>query len=322
MRTNKALAVTPQRKRISQSERRKIIFCVLVLAVPVIQVILMYFAVNINSILLAFKNYKLDASGNLSYTWCGLDNFTSFIESVFLEGGALKKAFANSLLVASVNLFFGIPCSLLFSYYIYKKKFGYQMFNVLLFVPGIVSSIVMVILFSYFVDRAIPALFLNVFDKKVVGLLSSPNMSSIFSTLILFNVWTGFGSNVLMYSSSMGRIPPEIVEAAEIDGCGSTGEFFRITLPLIYPTISTFLVVQIAGMFGNQAALYSFFGERADPELWTIGYWFFTQTLAGRDSFVSLPVPAAGGLVFTMIVAPLTLTVRFILDRFDPQVEF
>lgn len=313
---------TVKRKNLFQKEWRKILFCTAVLIVPIIQVVLLYFVVNINSILLAFKSYKLDSSGNLSYVWCGFDNFSSFIESIFFEGGALKKAFGNSLKMYAVSIFICTPLALLFSYYIYKKKAGYQTFNVLLFVPSIVSSIVMVILFSYFVDRALPSAVLKLFGIKMTGLLSSHDQSDIFRTLILFTLWTGFGSNVLMYSSAMGRIPPEIVEAAEIDGCGSFSEFFKITLPLIYPTISTFLVVGIAGIFSNQAALFSFFGEKANPELWTMGYWFFVRTLAGRTSVVSLSVPAAGGLVFTLLVAPLTLLVRHILDRFDPQVEF
>ena len=322
MTDDKSVYSGQKKKRINQNELKKITFCILVLAVPILQVIIMYFCVNVNSILLAFKRYSQDSTGKLSFVWCGFDNFKTFLDIVFSSGGALKKGFYNSLILAGVTFFVGVSFALLFSYYIYKKRFGYRTFNVLLFVPSIVSSIVMVILFSYFVDRAIPAVFMKLFNTRVVGLLSSPNSSDIFRTLIIFCLWTGFGTNVLMYSSAMSRIPPEIVEAAQIDGCGSVSEFFKITLPLIYPTISTFLVVNIAGVFSNSAGLFSFFGEKANPELWTIGYWFFIQTLAGRSSFTALPVPAAGGLVFTLFVAPITLIIRYVLNKFDPQVEF
>ncbi len=310
------------KSRFLTQKNRNLLFCLAVLAIPLLQVVLMYVVVNFNSIILAFKSYSYTGSGELIEAWAGFENFKEFARSIFLEGGALYKALKNTLVAAVVSIIIGISLSLLFSFYIYKKKAGYQIFNVLLFVPSIVSSIVMVIVFSYFVDRALPSLFLNVFGVKMEGWLSSSDYSDIFRTILFYNVWISFGSGVLIYSSSMSRIPPQIVEAAEIDGCGAFKEFFLITLPLIYPTISTFLVTSIAGVFSNQLSLYSFYSGQANPELWTTGYWLFKQTMEGSLSATTLPVTAAGGLIFTLIVAPLTLLVRFILDRFDPQVEF
>ncbi len=308
------------KKSLGKIKTKKLIFCIAVLALPLLQVAIMYFGVNFNSFFLAFKEYKIDGAGNMAVSWVGFDNIVKFASNVFSSGGALFHAFLNSLIVFGSCILVGIPLALIFSYYIYKKKFAYKFFHVVLFLPGIISSIAMVMLFTYFADRAIPAI-AKAIGINMIGLLSGSNTAKIFAVIIFYNIFIGFGASVLMYSNAMSTIPPELSEAAQLDGCGPMQEFIRIVLPLIYPTIATFLVVNVAGMFTAQANLYSFYAENAEPELQTIGYWFFMQTMVGRDSQTSYPYVAAGGLFFTVITVPITLIVRRILDKFDPQVE-
>lgn len=63
-------------------------------------------------------------------------------------------------------------------------------------------------------------------------------------TLILLAVWQ-FGSSMLIFLSSLKQIPPSLYEAASIDGAGKFRQFFKITLPLLTPTIFFNLVMQM-----------------------------------------------------------------------------
>ena len=67
-------------------------------------------------------------------------------------------------------------------------------------------------------------------------------------TLILLAVWQ-FGSSMLIFLSSLKQIPPSLYEAASIDGAGKFRQFFKITLPLLTPTIFFNLVMQIINGF-------------------------------------------------------------------------
>ena len=67
-------------------------------------------------------------------------------------------------------------------------------------------------------------------------------------TLILLAVWQ-FDSSMLIFLSSLKQIPPSLYEAASIDGAGKFRQFFKITLPLLTPTIFFNLVMQMINGF-------------------------------------------------------------------------
>lgn len=66
------------------------------------------------------------------------------------------------------------------------------------------------------------------------------------------NVWRGTAFSMMVYGAALSEIPPEIVEAAEVDGAGPMQRFFRVTLPMIRRSISTNLMLttlQTLGVF-------------------------------------------------------------------------
>lgn len=67
-------------------------------------------------------------------------------------------------------------------------------------------------------------------------------------TLIILAVWQ-FGSSMLIFLSALKQIPDTLYEAAEIDGSGKLRTFFKITLPLLTPTIFFNLVMQLINGF-------------------------------------------------------------------------
>ena len=140
-----------------------------------------------------------------------------------------------------------------------------------------------------------------------------------FITIALFNIWMGFGGSVLLYSSAMGAISPSVIDAAQVDGASAVREFISIILPSIYPTFSTFVVTGIAGIFINQANIFSFYANAADPSSYTIGYYLFNQIVGKASGYSTYPYAAAAGLVFTAIAAPLTLIVKWALEKFGPS---
>ena len=66
--------------------------------------------------------------------------------------------------------------------------------------------------------------------------------------LIILAVWQ-FGSSMLIFLSSLKQIPQSLYEAANVDGANGISKFFRITLPLLTPTIFFNLVMQMINGF-------------------------------------------------------------------------
>ena len=265
---------------------------------------------------MAFQKFDLQGGG---ITFVGFDSLWENFKAVFrefTESDYLLTAFNNSIIAYLIGLFVGLTLALLFSYYLYKKFFMSKFFKVILFLPFIISSITLVIIYKYFVESAIPEFVQSITGKEIEGLLS--NINTEFITILFFSIWTGFGVQTLIYGSAMSDISHEIVDAAKIDGVTPLREFLYINVPMIMPTIAVFVVSSTATIFVNQINLFSFYGPNASNyDLWTIGYSMYRGMTV--ETMSKYPYFAAFGLVMTMITIPITMIVRVIMKKMDPN---
>lgn len=299
-------------KKGLKKRQKEFLFFICLLALPLAQFCVFYIGVNFNSLLLTFRNYDFEKG----YSFAGFDNISRVWHSLTSDP-ALIYSVRNSLIVYAAGLLIGTTLALVFSYFIYKKAPLAGLYRVVLFLPSIISSIVMVTLYKYFCEEAIPGIYQAITGKTMSGLLSDSNTS--FGTLLFYLVWTGFGTQVLMYTGAMSNVPESLSESAKIDGATPLREFFSITMPMIWPTFVTFVVVGIAGIFTNQLNLYSFFGTGANVMDYTIGYYLYRATLKGQ--LPEYPYLSAMGFIFTLVAVPLTVAVKTLLEKFGPRVD-
>ena len=111
-------------------------------------------------------------------------------------------------------------------------------------------------------------------------------------------------------------------EYASLDGINPLQEFIYITLPLIFPTISTFLVSGVGVLFTNQANMYDFYGPYAESTIQTIGYFLYNRTVGDGRILAEYPLTSAYGVAFTLITVPTTMVVRWALEKVSPDVQY
>ncbi len=286
------------------------VFLAVMMALPILQFIIFYIVVNFNSIVLAFQ-YQDGLTGE--FDWLE-DPFQQF-RIVFMmieEDPFTQVAIKNSIFLGVLSIFIIMPITLLFSYYVYKKMHGGDFFKIMLFAPTIITSVVWVLIYKYFVNFGIRD-FLGLFMKDPPPLIDDKPFASVTIFYIIF----AFGSGLLLYLHAMTQISPSVVEAAEIDGASELRSFFSVIIPSIWPTIVSFLVINLSQIAVNQANLFTFFDFSADPDAQTIGYILFQY--AARPGGYWYPLASAWGLFLTIIVAPLTGIVRFLANKFGPS---
>lgn len=299
--------------KMTPKRRNQLIFYICLLAIPLAQFLVFYVYVNINSVLLAFQEYDVLKGFQIA----GFNNFKAVFDEI-ATNSIMQDAIKNTALVFVLGLAIGTTLPLLVSFYIYKGKPFADGFRVILFMPSIISSLALVLAYKYFVELGIPAIWSNLFGKEIHGLLSDRD-TKYFVAVLFFTYWFGMGSSFLLYVSAMCSISDSVVEAAQIDGVTPWQEFLHITLPLIYPTYVTFVVVNISTLFANQVNLFSIDGIRAPEKFYTIGYYIYMKTtIAGFESY---PYLSALGLLCTLIALPLCLGVRYLLNKIGPSVE-
>ena len=294
---------------------KKILFYACVVALPVLQFIVFYLMVNINSIILAFQKY---APRTLEVSYAGFENFESVLKKLFTDAG-FKTIMENSAVAYVCNLFVGLPLAIIFSYYIFKQGLWSGLFRTILFIPQIVSSLVLITSYKIFVDYGVPTI-IEALTGADVGYLYS-DYGSRFGAVLFFNVWAGFGTQVLMYSSAMSNMNMSVIEAAEVDGVGYFAGLWLIVIPMCFSTISTFIIVGVAGFFTNTLNWFGFEGPHVDTEFQTFGYYLYQGIQQNGQNPVAWPELSAFGVVFTSIVAPVTFGVKYLLVKFGPSCD-
>lgn len=295
-----------ERKRVHNVE--ELIFCICLIALPLLQVAVFYIYVNLNSFAMAFQTYD-SISG--TFTWDLGTNFSRLWQEL-TKSSILIDAFVNSLIIWVLSSIFGRILAIMFSYYIYKKWVLDKFFKFFLFLPTILPSILLVIVFKFFANEAIPGYILELHGDIITPLLI--DSKTLMPTVYFFNIWISFGGQILIYTGAMDQIAPEIIEASKVDGVKPYQELFHIIVPMILPTLATFMVASVAMLFTNQANLYAFFGDNVDYENFTIGYYLFELVNKSGNGKSMYGYASALGLVCTLIAFPLTLLVRSLLE--------
>lgn len=307
------------KKHINYRKRKQIVFFTSLVVLPLLQFCVFYIYVNINSFILAFQKYAWNENGlGFNVSFARWENFSkAFV--ILADSGYMLL---NSLQLFLWSTVLGMTLALLFSYYIYKKSPCSGLFRVILFMPKIVSDIVFAVLFNALTSGVYSTIMSEIRGEYVLGLIDNPNTQ--FATVLFYNLWVGFGVNVLMFSGSMSSIDDSLVESAHLDGANLLQEFYHITIPMIWPTFVSFFIVGVTGLFTNQMHLHTLFGDSAPSQLSTFGYFLYKE--AAHAELIStgeyeVSVLAAIGLILTFIMLPITLGLRWALNKFGPSVD-
>ncbi len=312
-------------------DKKRLIFYVLLIAIPSIQFAIFYIYVNINSVILAFQKYSEAENG------IGYDIEFALFENLSFAWGQIigqGRAILNSLLLYISNLIIVTCLALLFSYYIAKKCILSGFFRVILFLPQIIAALSLAYIFKIIVDFGLPELVrvLGIENSWLSGgIISNGNApeTARFITILFYNIWVGFGANVMLYTGSMSSIDPSITESAQLDGIGFFGEFWYIYFPLSWSTFTTFVVTGLTAVFTSTMNLTAFFGDGGvEPQsLNVFGYYLYCAI--SKASLV--PNPGSGylsysqvssiGLIITLVLVPITLTLRKVMETFGPRTD-
>lgn len=309
-----------KKRRVKQKTLREWIFAYGMLLLPLIQFAIFYIWINANSIIMAFRDFTWDDDGNEIYVW-SMTNFSRFFKEWSNPESVIVEALLNTLKYFAAGVIM-VPVTFFVSYFLYKKIWGYKLYRVVFFLPSIVSAVLFVTTYIELIKYGGPlSAAAGWFGKDLPELVNDTNRTT--GTIIAYTIWTGFGVNMILYQSAMSRIPPEIIEAAQLDGCPWYRELWSIIIPMVWPTISTTLILQFTSLFNSTGPILLFAdaGRQAlllDKKVMTIAFWIYQQTRSG----VNLNYPAAIGMFFTVVSVPIVFFVRWIFNKIDPDVTY
>lgn len=297
---------------MNKAKLMKNIFLTIMLIYPLSQFLIFFVYSNANNMLMAFKGMREDGS---TY-WVWFENFKNAFIGV--DAKLISISFFNNLKMFFITWFVGMPLNILFGYYLYKKKFGHGIIRIIYMLPSMVSGVVMTMLFMKLIENGLPTFFRTTFDWIMPNLIKSNEYA--FSVQVFYSLWLGFSSSIIIYSNAMFSIDEGIIEAGRIDGTTPLTELVRIVIPLIFPTLTTYIITGVASIFTLSGSLFLFYGLNDVPQdTYLMGFYLFKIAMVG--DLTAYPQASAMSLMITIVTVPLTLLFRFVLDRIDPMRE-
>ncbi|MED5018022.1 sugar ABC transporter permease [Paenibacillus chibensis] len=193
--------------------------------------------------------YLTDPQGRVA-SFAGLDNFKSILTS---------DIFYNSLWITVKYILLTVPtgvaAALLLAALSIPKLRLTKLFQFFFSLPMAVSvgtgSIIWMVL--YHPTLSVLNYGLSLFGISPIAWLTDPKWALL--SIALMTVWLNLGFNYIVMLSGMQSVPEDLYESAKIDGSGSFRTFFRITLPLISPSLFFISVVSIISAFQSFAQI-------------------------------------------------------------------
>lgn len=291
--------------KISRSRKKRAIFICLSLSIAIFNFLFFWVQINFESILMAFRT--VGAGGVEVY---GFKNFAMLIDELKNPVSIMSEALKNTFIFFFFGLLIETPICFMFSFFLYKKIRGYKIFRYIFFLPNIISAVVLTTFVKILLGVDGPVV---IIWEKLFGVmpLFFQDSSYALNTMLFYNLWSGFGLNIVLYMGAMSRIPDDVLEYARLDGVGFGREIVQFIIPLIWPTVATLLLLQVSGVFGASGPIFLF--TKGAYGTYTLSYWIFAKTLENS----SLEYASAVGLFFTFIGLPIVLLVRWITNRVE-----
>ena len=245
----------------------------------------------IASLYLSFTDYNMLTAPN----WLGLENYKKLFSDM---------RFQKSMSVTVKYVLLGVPiklvCALLIAVLLNRKIHGLGIYRAAYYLPSLLgSSVAVSILWRQIFNReGLVNQLLAVFGIEGINWIATPG-TAIY-TIIILEIWQ-FGSPMLIFLAGLRQIPSELYESASIDGAGAIKRFFRITLPLLSPTIFFNLVMQMINAMQSFNSVYIISGGTGGPldstlllslYLYLNGFAYFKMGYASAIAWIILVIVA------------------------------
>lgn len=198
------------------------------------------------NITMSFRDVTLQTF-NGEQEFVGLQNYIDV-----LSMPVVRRAIFNTIFFTVVSLIFqfiiGFALALLFSQKYALAKISRGLLMVCWLIPVIVFASIWKWIFAGDTSGILNYILMqiHVIDEPI-SWLTTPN--GAMAALIISNIWRGVPFNMLLLATGITTLPSDVFEAAVVDGASKVQSFFKITVPLLKPTIISVITLGFINTF-------------------------------------------------------------------------
>lgn len=269
--------------------------------------------------IIGFTDYKGLGVTSFSFLENPFENFISIINN-----GSFRQALKNTFIIWTLNFIPQITMALLLTAWFTSRRNtlkGKGLFKVLFYLPNIITAASIAILF--FALFGYPVGPVNSLLVKL-GLVETPiyflvkrNAARLIIAFIQFWMWYGY--TMLILTSGVLGINPEIFEAAEIDGTTGFQTFWYITLPNLKTILLYVLITSMIGGLNMFDIPHLFMQGGPDNATLTTSVFIYNQAFSGSYLYNRA---AAASMIMFLIIAVFSALLFFVMrDKSEIQMR-
>ena len=197
---------------------------------------------------------KWDGLGEKTFN--GLTNFVNLMKDEKFRY-EIRNTLVYTIAVVPITLMLSLGVANLLNKGLQATGF----FRVIYFLPNIVMPVAVAMVWRFLLNSKVGLVnvFLSVLHLPTPGWISDPKY--IMASLVIISVWSGVGYNAIIMLAGLQGISPSLYESARLDGASSIRIFWKITFPLLSPTLFFLTTMSIMNSMRAFDIIYTFIGK-------------------------------------------------------------
>jgi multiple sugar transport system permease protein len=281
---------------LSSSRRKEALAGYLFISPWLIGFIVFFFGPIIASLIISFTSWNIVGAPE----WVGLANY----QAIFTSDDRFLKAIQVTLTYSIFYLPLEVMCGIGLAVLMNQKLRGIGIFRTLFYMPYVVPQVAAALVWVWMLNARYGVVNTVLGWVGITGPNWMGNPDFVMPSFIIIALW-GVGGSAVIYLAGLQNIPETFYEAATVDGANGFQKFWRITLPLLSPTIFFQVVLGLIGVF--QTFTPAFIASRGTGGPLQSGL-FYMLYLYNRG-FVNLRMGYASALAWILTVFILIVTV-------------
>lgn len=240
------------KKRASRRERKDWVAAYIFIAPVTIGLLIFYIWPFLQNVWFSFNDVN---KFNVA-TFVGLQNYADAFKD-----SEVWRTFGNTLKYVIFTVPIGLFLSILVAALLNSKIKGKSFYRTLYFLPSVTMAAAVAMVWKWIYNEKIGILntVIKSMGGKGHGWLTDPK-TALFM-IMMVGIWMTVGYNMIILLAGMQGISKSYYEAAAIDGAGTFAQFFKITIPMLTPTIFFVLITSIIGGFQVFDVIYMMIGK-------------------------------------------------------------
>ena len=242
----------------------------------------------------------------------GLKNYVTVFNTSLMKV-AIKNSLIYAVILTGFQVILGLPIAAVLN----KKLKSKNILRAVFFFPAVFSSLIIGYLWNFIMSSSDYGLINNLLHRFGLETFNFFTADRALFSVIFTQIWQWTGWAMVIFLANLQGISPELYEAASIDGAGERQQFFKITMPLMCPSVKIIVVTGLIGGMKAFDAIYSMTSGGPGNATETVRTVMMKKGIS--DGFYA--VGSAFGVCFFVIVLSISGFTNKIMSKWSESIS-